>query len=276
MQIEMVTTERLSAYMHLMTPDEFYAITDDRLTCMGVYDEKANTPAGVITLKVLPDHIRIVRLFTEPSYRQKGVASTLLEIATDISGGERPDYYFILSDGEADTDFMARRGFAPEAGKYSFITGRIRDLETFRSADEDKADFSVTSAEEVDADALSRFVFGMEHDNFLQFPEGYVDMDRFSEGSIICQGVGGVKGAMMIEEMEDYIQVTWVGASEERFFGPLFATLYREYIKEYGLDAQIRFLACSPNEKEVLSKVFVRSEELPVSVYKLTNAFNYR
>ncbi len=268
MQIEMVTEKRLSAYMQLMTADEFYAISDGRLTCMGVYDETADKAAGVITLKVLPDYIRIVRIYTEPSYRCKGVASTLLDIATDFSDNKHPDFYFILSDEEADTDFLARRGFVKEPEQYGFITGRICDMARFMPADETDSDFSVTNADDVDVDSLFRFVFGMDHDSFLQFPEGYLDMDRFSDGSIICQGAGGIKAAMMIEEMEEYIQVTWSGASEERFLGPLFATLHKEYMIEYGLNEQIRLLTCNPKEKEMLSKVFERYEELPISIYK--------
>ena len=69
--------------------------------------------------------------------------------------------------------------------------------------------------------------FNDPHDDLIQFPEGLVDSNRFSDGSLVCIKDGKIEAVMLTEEQDERIDVTYIHSTDGRYILDLFSVLKR-------------------------------------------------
>ena len=266
MQTEIITPDTVSKYLGVLTGDEIYAISDDRYTCFGAFDNKSGHGLGILAAQVLPEYIKIERIFTLPEYRNQGIASALLDLATGIPNP--PTFRIFIDSPVSDTVFLVNRGFAEEDSSYSFITGRLGDVVSVSRTGKLAGGLEVLPADKTDQRHLAQFVFSSGFDDFVQIPEGFLDMDRFSDGSTVCSHYGKVLSAVLLEELDDWLQITWMKGSDNRSMLSAFSALKRELDQEYVPGAAIRFLICDDKDRALISNLIRNSREEKIRIFK--------
>ncbi len=262
MLIEWITRENLPAYVHLLTGDELIGMENGRISCFGAIDERTWQAMGMISLQILPRHIEIKRLFTIPLYRRRGVATALLEQATDLPENEKRPFYVITEADGADTGFLISRGFTQARSKYAFLTGSLKNLQG-----EEGFDGKVLPIGKTSYRSLTDYVTENKPDTFLQLPEIIPDMNRFSEDSLCCVQDGRLCGTLLLEELSAGLQIALLRA-EECCTGALFAELKRQMEPECGSDAVLRFLICGEGDRMLAQKSLSDSREQPIHIFK--------
>ena len=263
---EIVAAERADEYISLLTFDEYSGIISGRFTCFGAYDEEEGAPAGILVAEVLPGYIRIENVYTVSRYQNKGIAKGLLKSAMDIPEPGLPFFVFV-EDVEADVGFFIRQGFKKEKSNYCYLTGKLSDLEDFYISDSVKSEYEILYMDEISGDGLSEYIGKVPHDSFFAFP-GYVDLTRFSDGSLICRHEGKICGVLMLEELFEGIQVTFLHADDTKALCYLLTEFYGMIEEEYSEKASVRFLSCNESEEEGIKKYFKAQDKLSIGIFK--------
>ena len=267
MQTEPISRENLSRYLQLLTNDEIFDMDTGRISCFGVYDEESDAAMGLIAAQILPRHIVIERIYTVPEYRNKGVATALLELITDVPENMRMTFYLFTAEEDADTEFLKNRGFVSANSKYSYVCGNLGDMVDLKVPDSLRKDCEVNTLDLVSDKQIREFVFEGAYDTFLQFPEMELDRNRYSEGSLVCLRDGRVEGLMTLEELDAFIRIGYFNCKDARTAYLLFSEMKDLLLEEYGAQAKVRFLAIEGEENKI-GNYFSKSEERPIRVYK--------
>ena len=268
MKTEAITRDNLSRYMHMLTNDEIFANDTQRYSCFGAFDEATGEGLGVIVASVLPEYILIEKLFTDEKNRGKGVASELLSLVTTLPDGVTMPFYFATAHEDINDGVIKNKGFAEIESRYKFQVGKLEDMRDITVSDSMKAGLRIQPAYNVSEKLLSNFVFRSEFDRFLQFPETVLDMDRFSEGSLVCLQNDKICAVMLIEELQDAVQFTFIHCLDTRSLFGLFSIVKPALRLDYGKDSIIRFLICDGKGEEGVRRAFGRCHEQPVRVFR--------
>ena len=264
---ESINFENIVRYMHILSNVEIFGISDERFSAFGAFDERTDSTIGVLVTEIFPEYIRIEKLYTVPDYRNNGVAEKLLNIIrTPLETKKIPIY--IYTTDSIDVSYIQSKGFERTDDNYCYIEGRLGDLKDIKLPSKNNA-IVFDTIETIPVKDLDRFIFRNPHDDLIQFPEGLVDTNRFSDGSLVCKVDGKIKAVMLIEEQDDRIDVTYIYGTDSRYVLNLFSLLKRLYMEEYTPQTRVRFLICNNMGREGIEKILVENQEKPLSVYRL-------
>ncbi|MCR5249685.1 MAG: GNAT family N-acetyltransferase [Lachnospiraceae bacterium] len=275
MQTERIVRENQSRYLKLLSNDELFANEEGRYSCFGAFDEDSREALGVLVAQILPAYIRIVKLYTLPKHRNRGVASTLLKLATDLPEELSLPFYAVVSGEEADPEFLTKRGFVKTDDRYSYLSGWLEDLEDLPRPQNLPSSARVLPADRVPYESLSDYVLSFGHDELLQFPEMKLDMNRFSDGSLVCTRDKEINAVLLMEELDEYIQISWIHCRDSRSLYQIFSVMKKALKSEYDPEAELRFLLCDNKGEEAIEKVFRYRERIPVHIYRLEKEVNH-
>ena len=268
MKMEMITQENISKYLKLLSNDEVFGLEDGRFSAFGATEDDTDTACGVLVAHILPEFIRIVKLFTLPEYRRRGIATTLLEKATDLPE-ELAMPFYVISAGEQDFAFLEKNGFQATDDRYFFLSGWLEDLEDLPKPSKPILGQKILPADHIPYESLSDYVLKSSHDEILQFPEKELDMARFSDGSLVCTQNNDISAVVLMEEMDEYIQISWIHCKDSRSLYSIFSVMKKALKTEYDPEAELRFLLCNEKGEDAIDKLFRYRDRIPVKVYKL-------
>ncbi|MBP5309916.1 MAG: GNAT family N-acetyltransferase [Lachnospiraceae bacterium] len=265
---ERINSENITRYMHLLSNAEIFGISDERLCAFGASDERTDNTLGVLVTEIFPQYIRIEKLYTVSEYRNNGVAEKLLSIIIEpIVTKKMP--IFIYTTDSIDVSYIQSKGFKKTDDDYCYIEGRLGNLKDI-SLPSKKDSIVFDTIDKVSVKDLDRFVFRNPHDNLIQFPEGLVDINRFSDGSLVCKKDGKIEAVILTEEQDDRIDVTYIYSTDAKYILNLLSILKKLYMEEYTPQTMIRFLICNNKVREGIEKILAESKERPLNVYRLT------
>ena len=264
---ESINSGNITRYMHLFSNVEIFGINDDRFSAFGAFDEITDKPTGVLVTEIFPEYIRIEKLYTVPEYRNNGVAEKLLNIIRKtVKTSKMP--ILIYTTESFDVSYIQSKGFKKTDDNYCYIEGRLEDLKDIKLPSKKKS-IVFDTIDRVSTKDLDRFVFRNPYDKLIQFPEGLIDTNRFSDGSLVCKKDGKIEAVMLIEEQDDRIDVTYIYGTDSRYILNLFSILKRMLMEEYTPQTLIRFLICNNIGREGIEKILAESKERPLNVYRL-------
>ncbi len=273
MKITIVTHENILDYWSILSSDDIFGINDDRLNCFVVSDEDGN-PAGTMTVQVLPEYIRLEKLFIFPEFRHKGYATALLNFIKN-----RPKEAFLpirafLEDEEDIRGLLESSGFAEEKCDYNIISLFLKDfpdpngLIKRKFPDESLGKYRISRMDHVQRQKLQHFILSSPHDELFLFPDKTLDLDRFSDGSIICEKGDLIEAVSLIEETDEYSQFTWTYGKDTLAILLCMAAARKDLEAEYGPDYQIRCLCWDETVVKIYEKSFANYELKQIKMYK--------
>jgi GNAT superfamily N-acetyltransferase len=265
MFVEQLSRDNIDEYIQLLSPDEIFGTELERYTSFGAYDEESGEVLGTISLEVLADYISIKSIYTAPEHRNKGVGTALIDFVKNAPGVDKFPLCMITDD---ECSFLQNRGFTKEESRYTIADGKLGNLERPRLEGTVRKGNIIRYLDEVERDVIEDFVETSPHDDFIQFPDMAVDPRRFSEGSLVCFKNGEVTGALLMEEPEDYIQITWAYAASQEVMMLMLSVIKTELDMEYETRKHIRFLQCDKSTSDVVEKVFHESEIRPINIFR--------
>ncbi|MCR5487149.1 MAG: GNAT family N-acetyltransferase [Lachnospiraceae bacterium] len=272
MQVRIISKTDIHEYSRLLTADEIFGIEDGRFTSFAAFGKEREEPAGILTVQILPEYIRLERIFVRPEFRRMGFASGLLRVIKDRPGDARLPIRAFLEEEEDVLALLKARGFEEKKNGYSVITGRIRDwidleprIKELITADIRKT-MKASWLDQWQEDALRDFILNSPHDELLQFPDKTMDLGRFSEASVICRVGDAIKAALLMEEREDDTQLTWCYGEEMAAIYVCLSLARLELEKEYGPDGLIRCLSTADPMEKAYKKLFAEYDRTAVKI----------
>ena len=115
---------------------------------------------------------------------------------------------------------------------------------------------------------LRQFILNSPHDELYLFPDKTLDLDRFSDGSIICEKDGQIEAVSLIEETDDYTQFTWTYGKDSLAILICMAAAREDLQAEYGPDYQIRCVCWDETTLKIYQKSFANYELKQIKMYK--------
>lgn len=267
MRKEIVDENTIKNYMELLTNWEIFGIYNESVTCFGAFDDKKSRPMGVLIAEVFFHYIWIEKLFTLPLYRKNGVATELLNWATDIPDEHTMPFYIYGTGDFIDEVFLLNKGFTKEFSNYFCMSGTLGDLLDVHPP-KNIGSYDMRTIKHVDFNKISDFVFHSDYDNFLQFPEEELILDRFSDGSIVCLNCGNIEAMVLLEEFDTFVQVTYIRGNDNKALMYCFSMLKRVLLSEYTPKMQLKFLSYDENGKNAIKSLLTNCDEKPISVFK--------
>ena len=270
MQREMITHDNINKYLSLLLMEEFFGIQSGRLYCFGAYDERNGTVQGLITAQICDDDIHIRRIYTVPEYRRQGIGSGLLQLITGLSVSAA---FIVFVHGiEASPEFLLHRGFEEANSAYSYTYARPCDVRPSVFTDHHETGYKIRLLPDVNDREVGDYIFSGAYDRLLQFPEGFFDRERFSEGSIIVQKDHQIVAAVLLEETEGCTQISYMSGREPVALKKAFSTAIRCYESEYGKEADFRFLVCRERYQQIAEGLFESYHKEPIRIFRRNGA----
>lgn len=267
MKTEMITGKSIGKYLHILTNEEIFGFNEDRFTLIGAFDENQDQPVGMAAARVMPQYIWLERIFIDPDYRLQGVSKELLRIMTDLPKESRIPFCVYGEESEINENYLMKIGFKDVRNSYSYIEGTLGHLIDIKLPSK-RSNIKIQTVDRIAPERLEKFIFASRKDEFLQFPEGYLDMDRFSDASLVCVKDDKIDAVVMMEELTDCIQVTYVyGKSNHALlFGT--AAIKKLMLDEFEPSMKLRFLICDGLGREAVKCIFSECEEVPIKMFK--------
>ena len=273
MKISIVTPENILDYWSILSSDEVFGINDNRLNCFVISDEDGNS-AGKMTARIFPEYIRLESLFIFPEFRHKGFATALLNLLKN-----RPKEAFLpirtfLEDEEDIRALLEKSGFTEEKCDYSIFTLSLGDfpdangLIKRKFPDVSLSKYKLLRMDHVPKQKLRQFILNSPHDELYLFPDKTLDLDRFSDGSIICEKDGQIEAVSLIEETDDYTQFTWTYGKDSLAILICMAAAREDLQAEYGPDYQIRCVCWDETTLKIYQKSFANYELKQIKMYR--------
>ncbi|MCR5726443.1 MAG: GNAT family N-acetyltransferase [Lachnospiraceae bacterium] len=273
MKINIITEENIQKYWSILSSDDIFGINDDRLTCFIVSDEN-DTPAGKMVVQIFPQFIRLENLFILPEFRRRGFATVLLDFVKERPKEARlPICIFLEDDNKDICSLLEKSGFKEGKCNYNIITGSFRDfinpfsLNKKKIPEEALDKFKLSRLDQVPEAVIQKFILNSPHDEILQFPDKMLDLERFSDGSIICQNGNSIEAVLLTEETEEYTQFTWTYGKDSLAMFSCLVTAWKDLESEYGPDYRIKCLCCDEHTLKVYDKLFSKREIKQIKLY---------
>ncbi len=265
MKIEVITNKNIANYLSIMSSIEVIGIEEERYSGFGAFDEETGDPIGKLFVLILPEYIRIVNLFVVPERRNKGVGTKLLDFFRDVPAPLKMPIFYFSHDNNEDVKFLLDRGFKIEMSKYEYVSGRLCDLaESMSVQNKDKE--AVYSLARVPYDKLNDFMIERRQDEFLQFPDVFLDTRWYFECSPVYFRDHEIVGAALIKEMDDGIEIVFFSERDEDVIGSCLAMIKKSLIVDYDPSEVIRVLIYDKELRDIVVKFFSDFEENPIQV----------
>ncbi len=268
MKTEAITRENLSRYISMLSNDEFFDIESGRLSGFGACDEKSGDGMGVLAAEILPDHIRIVKLFTAEKFRKKGVATKLINMVCDLPDELKMPFYIITDRMDADFKFLKEKGFVETESPYKYIYSKLSDMRDITAPDNVKDGLKIVPINQVSEQVLSYYISNAEPDKFLRFPEIPIDFDRFSEGSLVCIKDKSICAMLLIEEPDEAIEISFIHCIDPKALYSILALIKPALLLEYSEETNVRILVCNKNEESVGKGLLNNCVEKEIKILK--------
>lgn len=274
MGVTIISEENISEYMQILTSDEIFGINEDRLTSFVISDDEKDEIAGVMTVQIFPEYIRLERIFILPEFRHRGYASRLLEIIKDRPGDARLPIRAFPEDKGDVSGLLESSGFTEKENRYCVLSAYLKDWidigqKILRKMPEDiKKKIMIYNLDQVPEQLIREFVLRSPHDEILQFPDRMTDVERFSDVSMISMMDNTIKAASLVEETEDYTQFTWC-YGEDRY--AMLANMFmvrKEMGSEYSPDYRIRCVCSNEHTAEGYKKMFSACDIKKIYMYQ--------
>lgn len=264
----MIAEENEADFLEFLSTDELFGIDEGRFSGLGAYDGETNEPMGILIAEILPDYIRLRKLYTLPKYRRKGVATTLLGIATDLPDDVQMPILF-ATEKEVNTKYLESKGFMEEKGPYSFVRGTLADVRVLPISKNDMDVFDVCPMSRVAEKDVLQFIATSPRDAFLQFPEGVPDIERFNDSGLVCLKKGAIEACLLTEDFDDAIQITWMHGKNKEALYSLLSQFYELLREDLSPEDNLRILCYNAEQEKTCKKMFGRAQAFPISIYKL-------
>ena len=274
MNIKIISEENIHDFFQILTSDEIFGINDGRFTSFVILSEENKEPAGVMTVQIYPEYIKLERIFVLPEFRRSGYGASLLEIIKNRPGDALLPIFAFLEDQEDVRGLLEAEGFSMQESSYSVLSASLKDFTDLGTRlkklipDDIRKEIMIYRMDQISDELLRDFVLRSPHDEVLQFPDRMIDLDRFSDLSMVSMTDNTIKAALLIEETEDYSQFTWCHGTDRY---SIFATIFmvkRELESEYGPEYKIRCLCLDENTEQVYKKLFSDCIRTKIDVYK--------
>ena len=265
MNIEIIEGDIIHNYIEYMTTAEFIECESGKITCFGAYDEETEEIMGVLSAEVYPEFISIKRIFVCPDFGREEVESALLDAVTDLPDEIRLPIYVFGTEDEIDEEIIEANGFMKLPSNYSYIEGQLKD---FINLNASLTEGELKTLDKIPPEELENFIFHNSYDDLIQMPGGYIDMDRFSEGSLVLLKKHLIDGAILIEESDKYIQIPYIFAEDNRLLLYAFFILKKLLFTEYAPGAKLRFLICNGVGADAIKRIIRNSTEHNISIFK--------
>lgn len=273
MKTHIVTGENILDYWSILSSDEVFGINDNSLNCFVISDDDGNI-AGKMTARIFPEYIRLNSLFIYPEYRRKGFATALLDFLK-----VRPEDAYLpirvfLEDEEDIRALLEKNGFTEEKCDYNIITLSLGDfpdpdvLIKRKFTDSAISKFKLSRLDHVPKPKLQNFILNSPHDEVLLFPDKTLDLERFSDGSIICSKGDQIEAVSLIEETDEYTQFTWTYGKDTLAILLCMVAARKDLQAEYGPDYQIRCLSWDEVSLKIYQKSFSKCELKKIKMYR--------
>lgn len=272
MKITIVTQENILEYWSYLSSDEIFGINDRRLSCFFISDEDGK-PAGKMAVQLLPEYIRLENLFIFPEFRHRGFGTGFLDFLKKRPKEASLPIRAFLEDEEDVRLFLERSGFTEEKCDYNIITGSFGDfinpytLIKKKSSDEGFSKLKLSRLDHVAKTKLRNFILDSPHDEIFLFPDKALDLDRFSDGSIICQKGDQIEAALLLEETDEYTQFSWMYGNDRFAVLLCLVAAWKDLEAEYGPGYQIRCLCRDEATLKTYEKLFSDHELKKIKMY---------
>ena len=275
MKISIVTQENILEYWSMPSSDEVFGINDNRLNCFVIFDEDGK-PAGKMTARILPEYIRLESLFIFPEFRHRGFATAFLDLLKKRPKDAFLPIHAFLEDEEDIRALLEKTGFTEEKSNYNIITLSLKDFPDPNNLIQRKfpkealGQFNMLRMDHVPEQKLREFILNSPHDEMLLFPDKTLELDRFSDGSIICEKGDKIEAVSLIEETDEYSQFTWTYGKDSLAILMCMTAARKDLEAEYGPDYQIRCLCWDESVQQIYRKSFSDYELKQIKMYSYT------
>ncbi len=239
-------------------------IVGDMYVSIGAYNSKADVPEGVIVVEILPEDIRIKKLYTVPEYRGRGVAKALLTIVSSETDGLPIRFY----DSGAD-ELILDIWFRKERTDHRKCEGILGDVEKVAVPKDLRNRVHVRRLDEVPLENVEAYALSRVSDVALSFPDLELSKERFSGGSLIAMSEDKICGGILFEEIDDEIIIRWFNAGDQDVLAIMFSVFKTELLLDYDKKTRLCFLTDEAMIEDFLSKILKNHEISPVNVYTL-------
>ena len=260
---EIITEETVKKYMPLLKNEEIFGIENERFTCFGACDEETGDPIGILTAEVYMEHIRIRRIFTSP--KDKKTEKALISLVTDLPEDMKLPVYCFGTDEEIDEALLLESGFTEVPSDYSYIEGTpedIKDLGTPPKVCE------VRTLDRAPLTGVQNFITETQPDGILGVPDSYLDLNRFSDASLVAVNQHRIVGLLMVEETDDMIEVPYICATGNKVTIFLFYVFKKLLEAEYDAEARLRFVICDELKKVAINALMESGVEKKVRIFR--------
>ena len=266
--IKLITPENIVEFIQLLTPEDIFGINDGILTSFAACIGEEEIPASIVSAHIYPEHITVKRLFTLPEYRRRHLATDLMDvIKSRPEEAKLPIYVFHTGNEELDA-FLKDASFHEEDSKFCFVSGTFGDLVDLPAPAEVSNDIKIKSIMAVPREAVADFIYRSPYDELIQFPDRATELPLFSDASILSIQGKEVKAALLIEESDEDIQITWAYGPDSKQLYNCFYYMKKVLSSDFGTETVIRCLCTGEKTKTSYSKLFTRHEEIKIHTYR--------
>lgn len=261
---EIVKEDNLSQYMPSMMNEEIFGCINGRYTLIGIRDDDQPSPAGLCVVEILPEYIRLHRVYVDINQDKKAVLSLILEILRSMIADSGLPVYTFATRANA---YMKKLGFVEENCDYTYKIGMLSDIKNFPL--QKKTGMRIFEAEDVPKEELMPYIYHIGTDAFVQFPYSDFDMNVFSS-SLVCKTQDVITGLVLIEECDLYIKIPKIYFKNLESLDACFFVLRKMLINDYSSNKQIIFINSPRDRKDIPNRYFKKIKEVPLKPFKLT------
>ena len=264
LKTELINEDNLSLYMPYMLNDEIFGCIGDRYTVIGIRDDEQECPVGLCTIEILPEYIRLQRIFINENSEKNQILSLMLEtLRSMIAESGLPVYTFAAKSGS----YMKKMGFEEEECAYTYKMAALSDLKDIPL--QKKNDMNILLAENVPKEEFMPYIYHMGADRFIQFPYADFDVDIFTS-SLVCKTQNEVTAFILVDETDKYIGIPKIFFKNIESLDACFFVLKKMLREDYPPDSQLVFINSPRDRKDIPDRYFKNITELPMKVLKLS------
>ena len=266
--IKLITPENMAEFVMLLTPEDIFGVSDGILTSFAACIGDEEIPASIVSAHIYPEHITVKRLFTLPQYRRRHLATALMDVIKSRPEEAMLPIYVFHTENEELEAFLKAAAFHEEDSKYCFVSGTFGDMVDMPAPVDLSKDIQVKSIMEVPKETVADFIYRSPYDELIQFPDKATELPFFSEASILSIQKKEVKAALLIEESDEDIQITWAYGQDYKQLYNCFYYMKKVLSSDFGTETVIRCLCTGEKTKLSYSKLFKKYEEIRIHTYR--------
>ena len=266
--IKLITPENMAEFVMLLTPADIFGISDGILNSFAACIGDEEIPASIVSAHIYPEHITVKRLFTLPEYRRQHLATALMDVIKSRPKEAMLPIYFFSAKNKEFEAFLNAAGFHEEDSKFCFVAGTFGDLVDMAAPEDTSEDIKIKSIMDVPKEIVADFIYHSPYDELIQFPDKATELPFFSEMSILSIQNKEIKAALLIEESDENIQITWAYGQEYIHLYNCFYYMKKILSLDFGTQTVIRCLCTNEKTKKSYSNLFKRHRIIRIHTYR--------